>query len=975
MAQKKPSGKKTTTPQALQKPAVESKQIALPKRTHASFPIVGIGASAGGLEAFETFFKAMPADSGMAFVLVAHLDPFHVSLLPDLLQKTTKMAVCHIKDGTIAQPNNVYVIPPNKELHILHGKLHLMDLSQPRGSNLPIDTFLRSLAEDQHANAVCIILSGTGTDGTLGLKAIKGAVGMVMVQDQQSAKYDGMPHSAMATGLVDFVLPPDEMPEQLINYTKRATKGGTPRLVPTMEGIPTALQKIFIVLRDRTGHDFSLYKMNTICRRIERRMNLHHIEKISDYVGYIRDSDSEAQILFKELLIGVTNFFRDPDAFETLKKALMQLLANKSDNDTVRVWVSGCSSGEEAYSIAILLRECIDEIERHFNIQIFGTDIDQDAIALARAGLYPPSILADLGPERLKRHFIKEEDGQYRTNKSIREMLVFAHQNIIKDPPFTKLDLLCCRNLLIYLGPELQDKLLPIFHYSLSPNGLLFLGSSESIGQKTDLFTPEDKKWKIFRRKIDSISQQPLFNLSSSRAGDEITGKTIGTTKIKQVEEFSALQLIETILYESDTPPCAIIDESCNIVYIHGRTGHYLEPAEGKISANILEMSRPGLRKELAAAIRRVGTNKEEVCIKDLRIQQNGGYLNVNLTVKPVLGHSPVRGLMMVMFQETEVTQNKRSPGKTRKPKKKSNKTVAELELELQYNRESLQTTIEELETSNEELKSTNEELQSTNEELQSTNEEMETSKEELQSLNEESVTVNTELQSRINQLSKANDDMKNLLDSTDIATIFLDTDLCVQRFTPKATGIIPLAGLDTGRPVNHFASNLIDVDLTLYAQQVLDDLIVQQAEVQSKDGHSYSMRLRPYRTLANVIDGVVITFSDITERKQNEQILGESEARYRTLVEKSPYCIHEIDLDGRLISMNPAGLRMMNLKSKDKIIGTLYLDVVSKGDKKNVNDLLQRAIEGQFSEFEFEAVNGLLMQSSFFPISDSESS
>jgi two-component system, chemotaxis family, CheB/CheR fusion protein len=502
-AKKAPSTKKAKPKSA----AKRTKAPALRKSAKAvsvtpnGCPIVGIGASAGGLDAFQTFFKAMPHDSGMAFVLVAHLDPTHVSILPELLQKRTKMAVHQIIDGMEVHPNAVYVIPPNKDLGILNGILQLMNPAQPRGANLPIDSFFRSLAQDQGANAAGIVLSGTGTDGTLGVKAIKGEVGMVMVQDEESAKYDGMPRSAIATGLADYVLPPEKMPEQLTKYMMHASRTQAPRIVPVQGRISNALQKIFVILRSRTNHDFSLYKKNTICRRIERRMNVHQIDDINDYVSYVQESDREAEILFKELLIGVTSFFRDPEAFDVLKtKALSKLLAGKAQDSTVRVWVPGCSSGEEAYSLAILLHECREKLTHHFNIQIFGTDIDEDAIQYARAGVYPASILADIGAARLKRNFMKQDDGLYQVKKIIREMLVFAPQNIIKDPPFTKLDLLSCRNLLIYLGPELQKRLLPNFHYSLAPGGILMLGSSETIGHDTDLFSPLSTKWKVFRR-------------------------------------------------------------------------------------------------------------------------------------------------------------------------------------------------------------------------------------------------------------------------------------------------------------------------------------------------------------------------------------------------------------------------------------------------------------------------------------------
>jgi len=846
-------------------------------RRSASFPVVGIGASAGGLEALETFLDAMPADAGIGFVLVVHLDPTHISILPELLQKRTKMRVSQVVDGTPVERDHVYVIPPNKDLTILHGTLHLMDLVRPRGARLRIDSFFRSLAQDQEHNAVCIILSGTGTDGTLGVEAIKGETGMVMVQDEESAKYEGMPRSAIATGLVDYVLPPGKMPEQLIKYTRHATQRAAPRIAPAEGPIPQALQKIFVVLRTRTGHDFSLYKKNTLCRRIERRMNAHQIDDISDYVRCLQESDHEAGILFKELLIGVTNFFRDPEAFQTLQtKTLPKLLAGKPDDCAVRVWVAGCASGEEAYSVAMVLHEYMEQIGRHFHVQVFGTDIDGDAIAVARAGLYPESIMVDVGSERIKRHFTQEGDGQYRVKRPIREMLVFAPHNVINDPPFTKLDLLCCRNLLIYMETELQRKLLPIFHYSLKPDGILFLGSSETVGPATDLFAASHKKWKIFRRKPRAVGAHPGLGFPAQPEPYEARDPE-SPEIVRRAEELSALQLVETILQHSDALPCAVISDACNVIYFHGRTGRFLEPAEGKASVNIVDMARPGLRKELAAAIRHVAIHKQETVHTGLQVAYNGGKLFVNLTVKPILEQSAMRGLMMVVFEETATPTKEEKRAHKPAAAKGRGKSVEELEQELQYAAESQQTIIEELETSNEELKSANEELQSTNEELQSTNEELETSKEELQSLNEESATVNAELQARMDELSKANDDIKNLLDSTEIPTIFLDTDLRVRRFTPKATEIIPLTATDCGRPVKHLASALIDTDLAEYGQQVLGDLAARETEVESKDGRHYVMRVRPYRTVANVVNGVVITFEDITRSKQAEQRIQEA--------------------------------------------------------------------------------------------------
>jgi len=898
------------------------------------FPIVAMGASAGGLEAFEIFFKAMCHDSGIAFVLVAHLDPTHISLLPELLQKHTKMQVHQVRDGMKVQCNNIYVIPPNKNLTILNGALQLTDFTQPRGINLPIDTFFRSLAEDQGPNAVCIILSGTGTDGTLGLKAIKGEIGMVMVQDVESAKYDGMPRSAISTGLVDYVLPPEKMPEQLIKYTRHAFLKIASTIAPTEDKTPNALQKIYFILRTQTGNDFSLYKKNTICRRIKRRMNVHQINDIADYVRYLHDSKHEVDILFKELLIGVTRFFRDAAAFDALRdKFLHKLLEGKPNNYTVRVWVSGCSSGEEAYSLAIILQECMERIKRQFSVQIFGTDIDENAINFARAGLYPESISADVSPERLKRHFTKEDDGQYRINRGIRKMLVFALQNVIKDPPFTKMDILSCRNLLIYMCPELQKKLLPIFHYSLKPDGILFLGSSETIGRATDLFATLDRKWRIFRRHASSATAYPVLDFPDTRTPFEHANSEV-TENIRKTEEVSLLQLVETILQQNNTPPCVIIDDAGKIVYIHGRTDRFLELAEGKISVNILEMARSGLKSALAAAIRKVAIHKKKVIHPGLRVEHNGGHLFLDVSVKPILEHSDIQGLMLVVFEETaKPSKNgeRKPPPATRKP---NGRLAEEFERELQYTKENLQTTIEELETSNEEL-------QSTNEELQSTNEELETSKEELQSLNEESATVNAELQCRIDELSKTSDDMKNLLDNTNITILFLDTELRIRRFTSRMADIIPLTGTDSGRPIKHFATSLLEVDLAEYGKKVLEDLAVREVEVKSQDGRTYTMKVRPYRTVSNVIDGVVITFENITDRRRAEEELRRSEARFRGFVESSTDWIWEVNTEGIYTYVGPQVEVMLGYKPEE-IVGKTTFDLMPREEAKRIADILK---------------------------------
>ncbi|MBC8206447.1 MAG: PAS domain-containing protein [Kiritimatiellales bacterium] len=895
-------------------------------KTKAAVPIVALGASAGGLEAFEEFFKAMPADSGMAFVLVSHLDPTHVSLLPELVQKQTAMPVEQAQDGTRAQRNCVYVIPPNKNLTILNGTFQLLDLPASRGLNLPIDLFLRALAKDQGPHAVCIILSGTGADGTLGLRAIKGELGMGMVQSEESAKYDGMPRSAISTGLADYVMPPGQMPEQLMKYIRHIAKTEIFDSSSTLGKEADALQKIYVLLRAQTNHDFSLYKKNTICRRIERRMSVHQIDDIADYVNYLQSSGREVDILFKEMLIGVTSFFRDREGFDALRDTcLPRLLEGKPDDYTIRVWVAACSSGEEAYSLAIILQECMERMHRHFNVQIFGTDLDEATLDQARAATYPESIQADVSPERLKHYFIKEDTGRYRIKPALRDMLVFAVQNVINDPPFIQLDLISCRNLLIYLGPELQKKLLRTFHNSLRPQGLLFLGQSESVGLADPSFSALDKKQNIFQRTELPDGVNPILSLTAQFSQIEPV-QPAGPEGIRKMEELSAMQLVETILHQGHMPPCVIIDEACNVVYVHGRIGQFVEPAEGKMSTNILEMVRPELKSALVAAIHKVAQHQQEVVQRGLHVGRNEKRQHLDLVVKPILEQTAMRGLMMVVFQKGG-TAPKKGAQEAPAAGKKERRTAEELEQDLLHTQEKLQTTIEALEMANEELKSANEELQSTNKQLQSTNEEMETSKEELQSLNEEASTVNAELKSRINDLSKINDDIKNLLDSTEIAAVFLDLDLCVRRFTPRATDIIPLTSTDEGRPIDHFSTRLMDVDLAEYGHKVLKTLAVREAEVRSKEDEIYAMKVRPYRTVNNVIDGVVITFEHITARKRAEERVMQSEVFYQTIIQSALDGFVALDDQGNIVNTNDAYCRMIGY-TREELLAMSITDV-----------------------------------------------
>ncbi|MCE8429239.1 MAG: chemotaxis protein CheR, partial [Candidatus Methanoperedens sp.] len=686
--------------------------------TDSVFPVVGIGASAGGLDAIEKFFSNMPSDSGMAFVIIMHFDPTSKSVMAEILQRYTKMEVYQAEDGVKISPNSVYIIPPNKDLALLQGTIQLPEPTVSRGIRHPIDFFFRSLSEDCKERAICIILSGTGTEGTLGLKAIKGEGGMVMVQDVTSATYDGMPASAIATGFADYILPPEKMPDQLLNFIKQPYIKGMREAGLIKQTAP--MQNIFVLIRDRTGHDFSLYKESTINRRIERRMNIHQIDKPQDYIRYLLENPSEIDALFKELLIGVTSFFRDPQAYEILiKKIIPDILENKLPVKPVRVWVTACSTGEEAYSIAIIFKEYLDEIKSDIKVQIYATDVDKTAVETARAGVYPESISVDVSQERLELFFTKV-DATYRIKKEIREMVIFAVQSLIKDPPFSMLDMVSCRNLLIYLGPVLQKKVLSTLHYSLKKDGILFLGSSETIGEFTDLFSVYDRKWRFYKSKGGSHMLMGDFT-HIGRAG-------VGVPKIKESAKSTELNIgghVEKMLLEKYTPPCVIINEKYEILFFHGKTGKYLEPASGKAGLKIVEMAREGLKYELNIAIRKATARKKEVIFKDLNVKTNGSFQTVNLIVRPLTEPENMQGLMVVIFQD--VPGRPSNPAKKGDTKSQINQNVIDLELELKSTRENLQATIEEMETSNEELQSTNEEFQAANEELQSANEELET--------------------------------------------------------------------------------------------------------------------------------------------------------------------------------------------------------------------------------------------------------
>ncbi|MFO1421657.1 MAG: chemotaxis protein CheB [Candidatus Competibacteraceae bacterium] len=849
-------------------PAPDSSAIPSPPAD--AFPVIGIGASAGGLEALEQFLRSVPAGSGMAFVVVQHLDPTHQGLLPELLQRAAALPVERVTDRLKVRPNHVYVIPPNRDLSLLRGALHLFEPAASRGLRLPIDFFFRSLAEDQRERSVGVILSGMGSDGTLGLRAIKEMAGVTLVQEPASAKFDGMPRSAIDAGLADIVAPPEQLYARLVAYLSHAPLVVRPEPILD-ERDQSGLDKVLILLRSQTGHDFSLYKKSTLYRRIERRMGLHQLDKIAHYVRFLQENPTERDLLFKELLIGVTSFFRDPATWVQLRdQVIPMLLAARPAGGPLRAWAAGCSTGEEAYSLGIAFKEALDQTgpPKTFSLQIFATDLDPDAIAKARQGFYPENITADVTAERLHRFFVHEDGGGYRIGKEIREMVTFAPQNVIMDPPFTKLDLLICRNLLIYLTTELQKKLLTLFHYSLNPGGVLFLGSAETVGSTSELFEPLDGKCRFYRRQPFAGRVEAMDFPTAILPAPPIQPAEPGPAK----PMVSLQALAEQVLLQRFAPAAILVGSQGDILYISGRTAKYLEPAAGQVNWNILAMAREGLRVELLDAFQQALRQpaSEPVVRRGLRVKTNGDYQTVDLTVQMLGEPEPLRGTIMVVL--ADLPAPRRAPRRRKSGQFTADSVLIEhLEQEVKQLREAVQSSREEMQTSQEELKSANEELQSTNEELQSTNEELTTSKEELQSLNEELQTVNAELQAKVDELSRANNDMKNLLNSTDIATLFLDDALRVRRFTTQAAKLIKLIPGDVGRPITDIASDLLYPELAEDVAEVLRTLVFVEKPITCRDQRWFTARIMPYRTLENRIDGVVVTFVDITVAKNLE--------------------------------------------------------------------------------------------------------
>jgi two-component system CheB/CheR fusion protein len=855
-----------------QKVAQESGDIAIIQMGKTNFPIVGIGTSAGGLEALELFLSHIPKDCGMAFVIIQHLSPDHIGNLPELLQRSTNMKVQQVNGNTKVQPNQVYVIPPGKDMSIRSRTLSLQNSTISHGLRLPIDLFMRSLAADCAEQSIGVILSGMGSDGTLGLRAIKEQEGLTLVQEPASAKFDSMPKSVIDAGFADIIAPAEELPARIIDFVCSAA----PRWIPEQvkrEKEQRSYERITALLKSKTRHDFSLYKPTSVFRRIERRMSIHKINSIIEYADFLKKNSQETELLFKELLIGVTNFFRDSTLWEELKNdALPKILEAYPDGGTLRAWSCGCSTGEEAYTLAMVFKEAIDlvNLPESYNLQIFATDLDADAIEKARRGIYASTIKSDVSPERLNRFFVKDGD-KYLICKEIREMVTFAQQNVISDPPFTKLDILICRNLLIYLTTDLQKILLPLFHYSIKSGGLLFLGSAETIGSNINLFLPINTSSKLFWRKNTKSNSIPTYSFSIS---PRFVSQELIMPKIADNIQYFA----DNFILHNFSAPTVLVNDQGDIIYISGRTGKYLEPAAGKANMNIFAMIREGLRYELGKAFNQVLLQNEPVITRGILAEPNNNPQSVDMTFMKVDTPEALQGMVMIAFKDVILQPKVRRRRQGTVP---DSSHIEELTQELQKCREELSTTREEMQSAHEELKSTNEELQSTNEELQSTNEELTTSKEEMQSMNEELQSVNSEQSVRLNDFMQINNDMENLLNSTEIATIFLDNHLQVRRFTTGANRLFKLIPGDVGRPLTDIVSNLNYPELYNHVQDVLRKLISVENQVSTLDGRWFLVRIMPYRTMDKMIDGVVITCNDITASRKIEEELRAKIAKF----------------------------------------------------------------------------------------------
>lgn len=838
-----------------------------------SFPVVGIGASAGGLEAFRDFLAALPVDTGMAFVFIQHLDPSHDSQLKEILQTATKLPVQTVADGVAIEPNTIYIIPPNASVALQDGQLRLAP--RERGLHLPIDIFFHSLAKAQGSRSIGVVLSGNASDGSEGLRAIKAECGITFAQDEGTARFSGMPRNAAATGVVDYVLPPADIARELSRLSRHPYLIPPPEETADLEVLPdgeSELRKIFRLLQSTTTVDFSLYKRTTVRRRIGRRMMVHQIQKTSDYVKYLEMHREEIRELYRDLLITATSFFREPKTFSALAQLVKKRLEeNPQPQKTLRLWVPGCSTGEEVYSFAICMSELLQELGLSSQLQLFGTDISELALDRARSGAFPEAITQDVSPERLARHFTKA-DGGYQISKAIRESCIFARQDLTKDPPFSHMDIVSCRNVLIYMTSALQRRILPIFHYSLDPKGLLMLGSAESIAFADDLFHVIDKQNHIYGRKAAPVRM--LLDFGMGRA---IADRPEMVPAASLPSDGSDLQKrVERVIQSKYSPDAVVIDANLQILQFRGRTSPFLDPSPGEASLNLLRMARENLVLPLRRSIQ--AAREGGVSVRDAasHLEIAGEYRDVAIEVTPILSASPADSSYLIVFETAEraaqknASQPPTTPGETAGAEAEA--YIRQLQTELAETREYLRSLTEDYEAHAEELRAANEEVRSSNEELQSANEELGTTKEELQSANEELTTVNEELQNRNQELSAINSDLKNLLGAVHTPILMVDNGLRLRRFTAAAERLLEVGGVDLGRPIRHIRGKIVIPEIEQLIQTVVETLKVDQREVQDENGHWYSVAIRPYRTLDNRIDGAVITFIDVDPLKRAVQ-------------------------------------------------------------------------------------------------------
>jgi two-component system, chemotaxis family, CheB/CheR fusion protein len=915
-----------------------------PPRQPQRVQLVGIGASAGGVRALGDFFRALPDRPGMAFVVVMHLSPEHESQLAEMLQRDSRMPVRQVQGRTRLEVDHVYVIPPNRSLELADGHLELSEFSEARGRRSPIDTFFRTLAA-AHPDGIGILLSGSGTDGVVGLKAIKECGGIILAQSPEEAEYETMPGSAIATGLVDFVLPARGLAEKVLELRSLKADWQPPDPDELESDEIEALREILSHLQACTGRDFGGYKMSTVLRRIGRRMQVLGAQDLDGYLDVLRANPTEPQALLKDLLISVTNFFRDPDAFAKLEDVVVPVLFGGDPPEEIRAWVPGCATGEEAYSVAMLLAEQAERRGAGPSLQVFASDLDPDALAHAREGLYPDAIAGDVGPDRLKR-FFRREGAYYRVGKELRDLVLFAEHDLLRDPPFARLDLLTCRNLLIYLERGLQERVAEVFRYALRPGGFLFLGNSETPPDDAG-FRTVDKQYRIYRRSGDPEHPERL-PVMPLRPGARRHVPTERVPRVSPQQEVADAAMHRQAV-EAHAPPSVLVDGEHTVIHVSPRARRYLEFPAGSPSANLLKVARPELRVELRGVLFHALEKEEPARSGWIRVAIDGEPRQVQVHAAPAPVADALR-LALVTFLEV-------SPEEEREPERESTgaaRRLGEVEAELEISRTRIQEMVETSETRQEELRAANEELQSINEEYKSTLEELETSREELQSSNEELRTVNEELNRKVAELASANDDLNNLMAATEVPTLFLDRSLRVQRFTPALQSVFNIMPVDEGRPLDHLTHRLHYPELRGDCETVLDRLQPVQREVGGGSGQSWLVRITPYRSEEDRIGGVVITFADVTSVREAQRFVRDSEERFRALVDATAEIVWTTDPDGVVVHDSPSW-RAFTGQALEAWLGSGWLDVVHPEDRAGIASEWQRAVsEGQPMHTEF---------------------